>query len=696
MSQSLLFYPATPVSVPASVTEPSAAFKKEVSKVMGSIVLFLVVYILLVLLAVVLAAAAVYGGIALIVAFPKVITMMIGVGLIGVGVMVLFFLIKFIFAVSKFDRSDSVEITEQDHPKLFAFIRQLTKDTQTPFPKRIYLSPEVNACVFYDSSFWSMFLPVKKNLQIGLGLVNSVNLSEFKAVMAHEFGHFSQRSMKLGSFVYNVNRIIYNMLFENNSYGRSLEKWAAISGYFAFFAGLTARVVNGIQYILRQMYSVINKNYMGLSREMEFHADAVAASVSGSATCISALRRIELAGSCYGAVIEKCNELYKEKCITDNVYQNQYAVFRMYAQDFKLPLQQDLPVVDEGFLKTMQQTRVNFKDQWASHPGLEERAEHLAALQVVADPVTESAWILFDNPEQWQKQLTEKVYPAELPADLQMVDRTAFEKKLQHDRTIYSLPGVYNGFYDKRQVTVMDTEQLSQEPPVNETWETLFGPDQAGLYKKITAVETDVQVLKAIAAREIDTKTFDFDGEKYEWQQAAGIADKLQQELTALQLQLATADKKVFLFFYHKALQKSAADAWQLKEVYAQHFALRTRAETFYTHAADMLKVLDPLFSGSGMSVDDARYMIDELKQKEAGLKEQLRQWMQTGAFNANEAFNTKVSKFIDNNYHYFSGERFFENEIDDLHELSNESWRFINDFVFMQFKGLLEKQLEV
>src|SRR5688572_17166397 len=150
-----------------------------------------------------------------------------------------------------------------------------------------------------------MFLPTKKNLQIGLGLVNAVNVSEFKAVMAHEFGHFSQRSMKLGSFVYNVNRVIYNMLFENTSYGRSLEKWGSMHFLFAIFATITAAIVRAIQYVLRQMYGLINKNYMSLSREMEFHADAVAASVSGSDNCISALRRIELAGNAYGVLIEK-------------------------------------------------------------------------------------------------------------------------------------------------------------------------------------------------------------------------------------------------------------------------------------------------------------------------------------------------------------------------------------------------------
>jgi len=38
-----------------------------------------------------------------------------------------------------------------------------------------------------------MFLPVKKNLQIGMALVNSVTVTEFKAILAHEFGHFSQK-----------------------------------------------------------------------------------------------------------------------------------------------------------------------------------------------------------------------------------------------------------------------------------------------------------------------------------------------------------------------------------------------------------------------------------------------------------------------------------------------------------------------
>ena len=92
-----------------------------------------------------------------------------------------------------------------------------------------------------------MFFPVKKNLEIGLGLVNSINISEFKAVMAHEFGHFSQQRMKLGSFTFNMDRIIYNMLFENTGYSNFINTWGSISSALSMFAGITVKIAQGIQ-----------------------------------------------------------------------------------------------------------------------------------------------------------------------------------------------------------------------------------------------------------------------------------------------------------------------------------------------------------------------------------------------------------------------------------------------------------------
>jgi Zn-dependent protease with chaperone function len=618
---------------------------------------------------------------------------MLGIGLVGLGVMVFVFLVKFIFSVARYDRSGIVEIKEADHPRLFAFLKQLSKETQTRFPKRVFLSPEVNACVFYDSSFLSMFLPVKKNLQIGLGLVNAVNLSEFKAIIAHEFGHFSQRSMKLGSFVYNVNRVIYNMLYENTSYTRSLQSWANVSNYFALFAGLTIHIVRGIQWILQKMYGLINRNYMGLSREMEFHADAVAASVSGSANCISALRRVELAASSYSSVIKKCNELYKEKRITANIYPNQQTVSRQMAEDYKLVLQNNLPVISDAFLQKLQVSRINYKDQWASHPALEEREANLTRLGVVADRCEDSAWILFDRSEQWQEQLTGKVYDGvELPPDIQTLDATSFEKQFLAEIESYSLPEIYNYFYAKRQITVLNIEELSAQPELVNDWKLIFSTENAGLHAKIRATETDIQILKAIEEKQINIKTFDFDGEKHDRDEAAAVSAQLQQELDALKQQLELADKQAYSFVYSRALQTGAAKALELKNGYIDHFDQRKQADKYFNHTQAMLQGLEPIYKG-GITLEQVNEIISKLKNEEVVLKVYLRNWQQAGAFEASSVLKEKVQQFCNSQYAYFSEKEFFNNELNELQRVVIESWTAINDLIFQKFKSLLQVQ---
>src|SRR6187401_984790 len=104
-------YPATPKNIDEKVIQPSPAFKQEVVKVLASIGFFIVVYIALMASAILLALLCGYGGIMLIAVFPKFITLMIGLGLIGLGGMVIFFLLKFLFTSNKTDRSHLIQIT---------------------------------------------------------------------------------------------------------------------------------------------------------------------------------------------------------------------------------------------------------------------------------------------------------------------------------------------------------------------------------------------------------------------------------------------------------------------------------------------------------------------------------------------------------------------------------------------------------
>lgn len=74
----------------------SSEFKAQTAKAIAFISLFILTYILMLALAVGLTVLCVYAGIFLILLKPMFITIVLGVGLGSLGILVLFFLLKFI------------------------------------------------------------------------------------------------------------------------------------------------------------------------------------------------------------------------------------------------------------------------------------------------------------------------------------------------------------------------------------------------------------------------------------------------------------------------------------------------------------------------------------------------------------------------------------------------------------------------
>ncbi|HMU08519.1 MAG TPA: M48 family metalloprotease [Ferruginibacter sp.] len=693
-----LLYPVTPVNVPPSVTNPSASFKKEVKKVLFSITLFFLVYVILIMLSVLLAIACVYAGGFMIIYSGHLIAMIAGLGIISIGVMVFIFLIKFIFSVKKHDESGTITLSESEQPQLFDFIRKLTADTQTPFPKKIVLSPEVNACVYYNDSFWSMIFPVKKNLQIGLALVNSLTLSEFKAVMAHEFGHFSQRSMKLGSFVYHVNKAIYNMLYENHDLGKFLEKWGSFHWAVSFFVLITIQLIKGIQKILQVMYGFINKNYMGLSREMEFHADAVAASVSGSNNCITSLRKLEISDVCYQNVIQKANEWLEDNIRMENVYRNHDEVMLKYAAHNKLPVENTTPVAGEDFFKKFQLHKVNIKNQWASHPPREERESHLQELNVDAVKDSRPAWVIFKDAESLQQRLTEFLYKT-VPdyTEKSPLNAAAFRERYLGDIERYRLPEIYNGFYDDRQVNDMDVEAVCSKPPDSSvSFSSLFSDDWMEVIKSLSGNEYDALLLKAIVEKQIATRTFDYDGQKMDRAAAPVLLETLDREIGKQKEQLQGHDERIVSFFFHAAKKRNEEESRNLQEKYKAHFENRKKAEDFMNTGQRIMDLLAPLLAGQTVEISKAETMAQGLREESRTLKPFIKRCLDLGLYDKNKDLKEKAENFITADYHYFSAPAFMDNELGSLHRLVSETAPLISNFQYKQFKTILEYQLEL
>ncbi|MCX6236414.1 MAG: M48 family metallopeptidase [Bacteroidia bacterium] len=690
-------YPATRQSTNKKVLKPTREYQFEVFKVTASIILFAIVYVLLVLLAVGLAGIVSYFGLMLLIFKPMFITLMLGAGMIGLGLMVIYFLVKFIFTIKKIDRSGFYEIKEHDFPNLYSFIKKLTKETETPMPKRIYLSPDVNASVFYDSNFFSMFFPVKKNLLIGLGLVNSVNMSEFKAVIAHEFGHFSQHSMKLGSYVFNLNKIIYNMLYDNEGYAATIDKWASASGYFALFANLTIKIVQGIQWILKKVYIIINKSNLSLSRQMEHHADAVSAYATGPNHLILALKRLEIADTCYNILLSNYNKWIAENIKPDNLLEQHREVILHFAVENGFELENGLPVVNNpASANTNIQSRIIVKDQWASHPGTSERETYLQSLNLEnTDTVYDSPWTLFTDPVTIQKKITDLLFSVvHYKEKISLLDLSSFKERYygEFNRNAYNKE--FKGFYNNRRIEAFNPDKIKADLNLKYTqFVDLYSNENCKLPKELEVVTADINLLKAIHSKQYDIKTFDFNGNKCSKRDIPEILKQLETEEAILKEQIIDLDKEVFKFFISKAPQLIRKE---IIELYNRYFTASKDAEVIVNEYSTLSSTIRPIYNN--IPLEEARRIINEVKSIERQIILRIVDLIpdaKAHKYLAQSQFE-KIDHYLSENRAYFNGKEFNTDELKLFTEAIDLIISLIIEREFQLKRELLQKQLEV
>lgn len=686
-------YPPTPENVDPRVLDPSADFKRDALRVLGGILCFIFTYVLLIALALALAVLCAVAGLGLIAFRPMLLTVMVGLGFAGLGIMVVFFLVKFLFKSHKIDRSGLFEVKKSDQPKLFEFVARIAKETQTPLPKRIYVSADVNASVFYDSTFWSMFFPVRKNLQIGLGLVNAVTLSEFKAIIAHEFGHFSQRSMKLGSYVYHMNQIIFNLLHDNEGYENTLQSWANASWYFSIFAVITIRIVNGIQWVLRQVYALVNKQYMSLSRQMEFHADTISASVSGADHLITSLHRLEVADITYNNVFEFYRDHFKDGLKPDNIYPQHKEVMRAFASFHRLPMTEGLPQINADSFKRFNKTRIAVKDQWASHPSTDDREAHLRSLNIQAPSSDESAWVIFDHQEKLQTDITNKIFESvKYENAVQVTDEILFKERYQKDFERYQLPKVYKGFFDSRIVTTCDLRRIESMAESNLSLEDLLAEEVLSLPYRRNGIQSDIETLKAMIDGRLRVNNFDFDGRKYRSKEAAVLLPKLEQELNEIETALSLADQKIVGWFIKNCTQEHRE---KLRFQYSDMFLLSDQTKRDGEMYNEMQASVLPLYQP--MPVEQIQKSVAVLKKQETEFKKRLEQILQDPAYVGyiDDHQREEASKYLSKDWDYFSYGHYIQASLDRLNGCLYLFLHAIDERLFQVKADLLRQQLQ-
>jgi len=692
-------YPQSPDNVSEDLVRPSSEFRKQVFRVMTAIVLFIIVYMLLIAGALALMVAVCYVAIWLLNVWTNIWTIAISIGMICFAIMVVVFLVKFVFKSKTVDRSAMTEITAKQYPEFFDFLKRVARDTKTRVPKRVYLSNGVNAAVFYDSSFWSMFFPIRKNLDVGLGLVNSVNVSEFKAIVAHEFGHFSQRSMRLGTYVYNVNHVIHDMLHDNAGYDETLESFGNISNTFAAFAMITNAVTDIIRDILRLMYDRINLRFMALSRQMEFHADAVAASVSGSAPLTDALYRLTFAAESYTHVLQCYQAWARENKKAVNIYGDHELMMMRFAVKRGLAIDYGVVKITPEAFAGRNLNRVVINQQWSSHPGTAERAALLERLNIDGPQVKDPAWSLFRNAEDLQRQMTDNIYihaNASFKGEIQLLDSQAFMQTYESRTEKYNFHTAYKGFYDGRELTAFEPQKVVEIDATATSLSEIITKRTLMLHRLIQAIEGDIKLLAYVAPRKNNIETFDFEGVKYERREASKFIEQLKQEQGTAIADLQQADIALFRLYY-----KKCADAGIGQQAIDRYQAMMTATETSgkaLKEVGEMLKEAASLFNPAGVTEGAVQLRTSKMSRYGAPYKLEIKKLLEdeTGSTDYTSAEREVLQAFCDDTRPYFANQRLEVDAVNLYIGALQLYARIISDSALRVKKEVLEHQAKM
>ncbi|SDK40645.1 Zn-dependent protease with chaperone function [Catalinimonas alkaloidigena] len=559
------FYPHSPEIYRYPFTKTTRSYKKKVVYVLAGIFLFFSFYAGLIVGASYLLFLAIkYDN-----RLESHWSLLLKVGWGFVACMVLLFLLKFMFRQSRSQSPLHLELQPDEHPQLFAFLNQLCQETQAPFPQKVFVSHEANAMVFYEHSLLSLIWPVHKNLLIGLGLVNCVNLSEFKAVLAHEFGHFAQTGIRIGNYVHVANRIIHSMVYERDRWDNTLAQWRKSETVLAIPAWIIYPVTGTIRLMLRIGYQLLNLLYASLSREMEFHADRVAVSVTGSQAVVQALARLDEASKSLDFTWHHLAHATDHQLFTNNLFYHQRrALKHLRAQEGT-----------EGFWETewLHSPRSTKREIWYdSHPPDHIRAQHAQRYFVDAEEDTRSAWLLFSNPAQLQHRVSEHLYREVYGKnDIVFTDPTMVQAFIDREVAESTFDESYFGTYDQRMLHEFDLEEASAVLPFHALDKSPYNEALRVRMDAFRQKHRDLkQILRVLQGKE-HPRVVEVNHREYPVERAGDLYKTLTDQLEEDNHWLADFDRRVFQLHLLRIPEQRADLREELKERYTFHFCIQ-------------------------------------------------------------------------------------------------------------------------
>ncbi len=551
----------------------STRLRKEVIRSLVALLLFFLFYQLVLFVVILISLLAI--GLAAFILFTKAsaLTIILSAALVIFSLLILVFMFKFVTVIFRLNKEKLPELYRTQAPEFFAMVEELAREAGVKPPKKITFNSEVNAAVYYSNLTSSLFFPTGKNLLIGFGLVEITSKGELKAIIAHEFGHFAQKSMRVGSYMNQVNRIIHNMLYENNSFNAFAIKVANSFGFAALAVRLAVGVIEVIQNLMRSMYVWLNARYMALSREMEFEADLCAARLAKAEDLIRPLYRTSVADQAIEALKFFYFQPQNGKTrSSQNIFSDFHHVLREISAKNGLSMKGNIPLVDRHAHNRFFPQRLYIREQWASHPEIGERAFNLGLKQDIdPDPQGESAWNYFKEAEAIKEHLSSTWF--EQSGESIRIEQDAFPEAYAHHIEGNSFPKSYQGLYDRLIIPEFD---LENPEPAEDLQEFPLGEDFADQYREWGFLAQDTELLQLLESKEIRCASFEYMGKKFSVTEAERLKDELKKKHSELDSYLLSLYPKLYATAWYRS---SISEKQELKESFARYFHLNSLLE---------------------------------------------------------------------------------------------------------------------
>ena len=141
-----------------------------------------------------------------------------------VGGVIVFFILKPFFLKGKAAEGAEIVLTREREPLVVEFVEALCARLGSPAPARIEVDCTANASAGFHRGFLGL-IGGKFVLRVGLPLVAGLTLEQFAGVLAHELGHFSQRTGMRGSFLIRwLNGLFTRIVFQRDKLDQRLAR----------------------------------------------------------------------------------------------------------------------------------------------------------------------------------------------------------------------------------------------------------------------------------------------------------------------------------------------------------------------------------------------------------------------------------------------------------------------------------------